>query len=472
MRTTEIGACTPPKGTTPGMRRPVRTITRPPISSRRIRFGEPTSSALSGVTVAAFRPRPASRIAAAASCTTWLPVARRDSSERSKRGSSSSSPTTSGASTRSDSSSSSWPVWSPSSTTIVLSAISLLGLGPPPRGYTADSMARKGGWSRLGTRRFRYEDSRGRPITDAAALARIDSLRIPPAWKDVWISPRPGAKLQAIGIDAAGRRQYLYHSDYRARQEEEKYAKLLRFAARLPALRAAMAEHLELEPLDPDRVCALAARLIDVTWFRVGSERHVAYGVTTLTKRHVAVRGKTVAFSFRGKHNSHVRTAVVDAELAGAVRDFLSLRGGHRLFRYERDGQLVDLTSRRLNAYIQEHMGEEFTAKDFRTWGGTLTAAIALAEQAPVEGAAPQRRAVALAMRRVSERLGNTPAVCRMSYVSPAVIDQYLDGRTLEDFRPRHLRVVSAREIGLDLEEQALVSLLRSARIRASRKAA
>src|SRR3954453_17180011 len=274
MRTTEIGACTPPNGTTPGIRRPVRTITRPPISSRRIRFGEPTSSALSGVTVAAFRPRPASRIAAAASCTTWLPVARRDSSERSKRGSSSARPITSGASTRSDSSSSSCPVSSPSSTTIVFSAISLLGLGPPPRGYTADSMARKGGWSRLGTRRFRYEDARGRPITDPAALARIDALRIPPAWTDVWISPRPGAKLQATGLDKAGRRQYLYHPDFRARQEQAKFDKLIRFAERLPQLREAMADDMSLPPLDRMRVSAVAVRLINAGWFRVGSERY------------------------------------------------------------------------------------------------------------------------------------------------------------------------------------------------------
>src|SRR3954467_1617107 len=329
MRTTEIGACTPPKGTTPGIRRPVRTITRPPISSRRIRFGEPTSSARSGVTVAAFSPSPASRIAAAASCTTWLPVARRDSSERSKRGSLSSSPITSGASTRSDCSSSSCPVSSPSSTTIVLSAISLLGLGPPPRGYTADSMARKGGWSRLGTRRFRYEDSRGRPITDAAALARIDTLRIPPAWTDVWISPRPGAKLQATGVDKAGRRQYLYHPDFRARQEQAKFDKLVRFAERLPDLRRAMSEHMDDDALSYERVCAVAVRLINLGWFRVGNERYAktsrTFGITTLRKRHVTIRGSRISFKFRAKHSIQVHTALVDADVASALKELLAL---------------------------------------------------------------------------------------------------------------------------------------------------
>src|SRR3954464_11742814 len=431
MRTTEIGACTPPNGTTPGirragrappptgtprgLRRPVRTITRPPISSRRIRFGEPTSSARSGVTVAAFSPSPASRIAAAASCTTWLPVARRDPSERSKRGSLSSSPITSGASTRSDCSSSSCPVSSPSSTTIVLSAISLLGLGPPPRGYTADSMARKGGWSRPGTRRFRYEDSRGRPITDAAALARIDTLRIPPAWTDVWISPRPGAKLQATGLDKAGRRQYLYHPDFRARQEQAKYDKLVRFAERLPDLRRAMSEHMDDDALSYERVCAVAVRLINLGWFRVGSERYAktsrTFGITTLRKGHVTIRGSRIAFKFRAKHSIQVRTAIVDAEVARTLRELIALPGGARLFRYERDGELYPLDARKLNDYIRQQMGGEFSAKDFRTWGGTLIAAIAFAERGLPEQEREQKRAIAAAMRKVGEQLGNTPAV-------------------------------------------------------------
>jgi DNA topoisomerase-1 len=324
--------------------------------------------------------------------------------------------------------------------------------------------------------RFRYLDARGNEITDESKLARIDALRIPPAWKDVRISPRPTAKLQATGVDGSGRRQYLYSAEHRARQEQEKYAKLVRFAERLPDLRLVMAEHMELDPLDPDRVCAVAARLIDETWFRVGSERYVresnTYGVTTLTRSHVTIRGKKLAFSFRGKYKAPIRTALVDAELAEALRELVSLNHGPRLFRYAREGELVNLTSRRLNAYIQEHMGAEFSAKDFRTWGGTLTAAIAFAERGPIETAAEEKRAVAAVMRRVAARLGNTPAVCRASYVSPAVIEQYLDGRTIDDYRPRHLRIVSAREIGLDLEERSLLSLLRSARIRSAQKAA
>jgi DNA topoisomerase I len=337
-------------------------------------------------------------------------------------------------------------------------------------------VARKGGWRREGRRRFRYLDSRGNRITDPAKIERIEALAIPPAWKDVWISPRPSAKLQATGLDAAGRRQYLYHPEYRAQQEQAKYDKLIRFAERLPDLRAAMADHMEKDPVDRERVSAVAVRLINLGWFRVGSERYIresrTYGITTLNKSHVSVRGSRITLRFRGKNKLWVRTQVVDSELAAAIKELLALKGGRRLFRYEWEGELYNLTSKRLNDYIQIYMGEDFTAKDFRTWGGTLLASVAFAERGLAETEAEQKRAVAAVMRQVAERLGNTPAVTRASYVSPAVIDQYLDGRTIDDFRPRHLRVVRARDIGLDVEEHALLSLLRSWRIRQSRAAA
>jgi len=336
-------------------------------------------------------------------------------------------------------------------------------------------MPRKG-WRREGTRRpFRYYDTRGVRIRDAATIERLDRLAIPPAWRDVWISPNLNAKLQATGIDAAGRKQYLYHSDFRAQRESEKFDRLIRFAEKLPELRAAMAEDMKLDPGDPRRVCAVALRLINLAWFRVGSERYAkmsrTYGVTTLRKSHVQVRGKRVSFRFVAKSRVKVRTAVVDEELASSIRELYSTPGA-RLFRYECDGRLVNLTDRRLNDYIKEHMGDDFSGKDFRTWGGTLLAAIALAERGPVETATEQKRVVAGVIRIVAEKLGNTPAVCRASYVAPAVVEQYLDGRTIDDFRPRHLRVVTSRDIGLDVEEQATLSLLRSYRIRRARRAA
>jgi DNA topoisomerase I len=338
-------------------------------------------------------------------------------------------------------------------------------------------MPRKGGWSRSGRKgAFSYRDARGQRIADPAKLARIEALVIPPAWRDVWISPRANAKLQAVGTDAAGRRQYLYHPEYRAQQEQAKYDKLIRFAERLPDLRGAMSEHMELDPLDRERVSAVALRLINLGWLRVGGERYAkesrTYGVTTLQKRHVSVRGKCVKLSFRAKHGVQVRTTIVDEELAASVKGLLAQKGGSRLFRYRWEGDVYNLSGKRLNDYVHIYLGDEFSAKDFRTWGGTLEAAIALAEAGPPESDADAKRKVAAVMRRVAERLGNTPAVARASYVSPAVVEQYLDGTTVDDFRPRHLRIVGARDIALSREEQALLSLLRSWRIKRARLAA
>jgi DNA topoisomerase-1 len=329
----------------------------------------------------------------------------------------------------------------------------------------------------LGSRgRFRYVDARGNAITDEEKLERIRALAIPPAWEDVWISPSPTAKLQATGVDAAGRRQYLYHADFRAQQELAKFDRLIRFAERLPALRAANAAHMDHGTLDRLRVSAIATQLINAGWFRVGSERYAkesrTFGITTLRKRHVQVRGNRIAFDFVAKHRTVVRTTLVDEELAEAVKDLLALPGGPRLFRYWWEESAITLTGARLNDYVREYLGDEFTAKDFRTWGGTLLAAIEFAEHGPPETERKAKKVIPAVMRRVGKELGNTPAVARSSYVSPAVIDQYLDGRTIEDFRPRHLRVVSARSIDLDPEEQALLSLLRSWKIRRARAAA
>jgi DNA topoisomerase IB len=336
------------------------------------------------------------------------------------------------------------------------------------------------GWTRKGRKgSFRYYDQRGREIRDATKVERVDQLAIPPAWKDVWIAPGPRAKLQATGYDKAGRKQYLYHPDYRAAQEQAKYDNLIRFAEKLPDLRATMAEHLDNDELDRERVSAIALRLINLGWFRVGSERYAkesgTYGITTLTRRHVEIRGERIRLAFKGKHAIHVKTEHVDEELAAALRELTALRGGARVFRYEWEGTIYNLTSKRLNDYVKLYLGPEFTAKDFRTWGGTLLAGVAFAEHAAKHGfpetATDEKRSVAAVMKRVASELGNTPAVARASYVSPAVVDQYLEGRTLEDFRPRHLRVIGARDAGLDAEEQALLTLLRSWRIRQARAA-
>ena len=309
-------------------------------------------------------------------------------------------------------------------------------------------MARRGGWRRLGSRgRFRYVDSRGRPIRDEAALEPVQPARLLHAGE----SHHEREQRRARQVEV--RQQRVHAPELEAGRDEELSATL-------------------------EWSAAVAVRLINVGWFRVGDERYAkrfrTYGITTLRKGHVRVRGSRITFRFRGKHRALVRTALVDEELAEAVRTLLAAPGGRRLFRYcsADTGELCGLTGRKLNDYIEEYLGEEFTAKDFRTWGGTLLAAVALAERGVAETEVEAKRNVAAVMRTVGERLGNTAAVARASYVSPAVVEQYLDGRTIDDFRPRHLRVVGARDVELDVEEQSLLSLLRSHRIRRARKAA
>ena len=321
-------------------------------------------------------------------------------------------------------------------------------------------MPRRGGWRRLGRRRFRYVDSQSRPIQDEAALERIRSLVIPPAWTDVWISPNAGAKLQATGVDAAGRRQYLYHPDFRAAQERAKFDRLLHFAKSLPTLRGRARRHLALGPYERDWACAIAVGLVNDAWFRVGTDRYTrtsrTYGITTLTKRHVSISGSAIEFRFRGKNSALIKRRVENSRLAKEVSRLAALENGSRLFRYERDGETYNLTAAVLNEYIGEHLGNGFTAKDFRTWGGTLLAAVELGKHGPAASEAEAKRVLAAVMRKVSRELGNTPAVARASYVSPAVVDHYLAGRTLEDFRTQ------SRKANLRADEAALLRMLRS----------
>ena len=303
----------------------------------------------------------------------------------------------------------------------------------------------------------------GAAIRDEEHLERIRALAIPPAWQDVWISPNPGARIQATGVDAAGRTQYRYHASFRAARERAKFERLLEFAQALPALRTTTSRHLRGEPYEHDWTAALAVGLVNKAWFRVGSDRHTkrsrTYGVTTLTKRHASVDGDEVQFRFRTKNRSLVRRTIRSATLARGVSNLLELPGGSRLFRYERDGTLYALTGAQLNDYLGEHMGDEFTAKDFRTWGGTLLAATELARHGPAADEAESKRTLAAVMRAVGKELGNTAAVARSSYVSPAVVDAFLAGRTLEDFRSPNGR---APRRNLTMDERALVRLLRA----------
>ena len=320
-------------------------------------------------------------------------------------------------------------------------------------------MARRG-WRRLGRKRFRYVDARGSAITDEAQLERIAALAIPPAWTDVWISPDPRARLQATGIDSAGRKQYRYHDSFRAAQELAKYERLLDFGRALPRLRRHARSHLRLEPFEREWTCALAIGVLNKAWFRVGSERHArsarTYGVTTLRKRHVSVSGDEITFCVRAKNRKLVRRSISDARLADGISTLLDVPDGSRLFRFERDGAFVALTSSALNDYIGEHLASEYTAKDFRTWGGTLLAAQELARRGAAATEADAKRVLAAVMHRVGEELGNTAAVARASYVSPVVVEHYLDGRTLDDVRAAN----GSPTRYLTSSEHALVELL------------
>ena len=324
-------------------------------------------------------------------------------------------------------------------------------------------------WRRLGSkgRGFSYEDARGRPLRDEEAVARIASLVIPPAWKDVRISPRPGSRLQAVGVDTSGRVQYIYHPQFAARQQRKKYEKIERFGESLPALRRKTNEDIQREGLPRERVLAVIVRLINDLYFRVGSEQSVkhyrTYGVTTLRNRHLEIkRGGHLLFNFVGKHHVRHRVVHVDEELAGLMQDIKKI-GGARLFNYlDEEGRARPVKPKDVNEYIKAATGPEFSAKDFRTWGGTLLAAVELAEIGPAEDERQAKKNLVRAVQRVAERLGNTPTVCRGCYIHPKVLDSYLRGVTLEHFRRRVERSIKRIQPEYEVEELALLKMLRA----------
>jgi DNA topoisomerase I len=324
-------------------------------------------------------------------------------------------------------------------------------------------MARRGGWRRLGRRRFRYVDSRGRPVQAEAQLERIRALAIPPAWQDVWISPNPSADLQATGVDSAGRRQYLYSERHEELRSREKFDRLLHFARGLPTLRARAESDLRRGPYEPEWACAIAIGVVNKAWFRVGTDRHArasrTYGVTTLRKRHVDVEGDEIRFVFRTKNRALVRRTLRSAPLARELAHLLALDGS-RLFRFEREGELVNLTATVLNEYIAARLGNGFTAKDFRTWGGTELAAPELVHAEPARSQAEAKRSIARGIERVAAQLGNTTTVCKRYYVHTAVLEAYASGRLHAEGRGGGARRREARHSA----EQLVMRLLASAR--------
>jgi DNA topoisomerase I len=327
-------------------------------------------------------------------------------------------------------------------------------------------------WRRTGSksRGFRYETADGWRVDDAAALERIRSLAVPPAWSEVRISPSPRGHLQAVGLDKLGRVQRIYHPSFVARRARRKYEKIERFGEALPALRRKANEDIAAEGLGKERVLAVVVRLINDLYFRVGSEesvrRYRTYGVTTLRNRHLEIkRGGRLVFKFVGKHHIKHRRLLVDEELAALVRDIKSLNGS-KLFQYVgADGKRRPVTARDVNDYIKAAAGEEFSAKDFRTWGGTLLAAVELAEIGCCEDKRLVKKNQVAAVKRVAEHLGNTPTVCRSCYIHPSVLEAYERGRSIEEFRPRRTRgLIQRQQPEYSVEELALLKLLRARR--------
>jgi DNA topoisomerase-1 len=285
---------------------------------------------------------------------------------------------------------------------------------------------------------FLYLDEDGRRLTDTETVARITGLVIPPAWKDVWISPDPFGHIQATGLDARGRKQYLYHPRWRARRDQEKFDDMVAFARTLPALRSVVDHDIALGDMSREQVLACAARLLDRGFFRIGSEEYKVtnetYGLATMLKRQVTVSGETVTFDYVAKESKRRVQAIVDAEVAEIVGTLKRRRGGgEELLAHRRPGGWCDVRSPDINAYLKAATGRDISAKDFRTWGATVLMAVGLAVTEPGGlSETARKRAISRAFKEVAFYLGNTPAVARDSYVDPRIVDRYRDGETIK----------------------------------------
>jgi DNA topoisomerase-1 len=311
---------------------------------------------------------------------------------------------------------------------------------------------------------FRYVGPDGKAIRDAETLARIRSLAIPPAWADVWICPSPHGHLQATGRDDRGRKQHRYHPRWREVRDETKYHRLIAFARALPRLRRRAEKHLRLPGLPREKVLATILRLLETTLIRVGNEEYAkhnhSFGLTTLRDRHADIEGSRVSFHFRGKSGVEHAVDLHDRRLARVVQQCQDLPG-QELFQWvDEDGQQHVVDSADVNEYLRELAGEDFTAKDFRTWAGTVLAARALQEFEAFDSQAQAKRNVVRAIEDVARRLGNTRAVCRKCYVHPAVLDAYLDGSLVETLRQRVEGEIKKELAGLRPEEAAVLAFL------------
>src|SRR5687768_6960482 len=294
-------------------------------------------------------------------------------------------------------------------------------------------------------RGFTYVHPNGQPVRDDATRARIRSLAIPPAWRDVWVCPDERGHLQAVGTDAAGRKQYLYHDDWRARRDRQKFDRALRLARRLPSMRKVCERDIVARGLTRERALSGAVRLLDLGFFRIGSEAYTeengSYGLATLRRSHVRVTGEEVRFDFAAKGGQRRIQTIRDPALARLTSALLRRKGGGDELLAFRDGKAWrDVRSEDINAYLKDLADEDISAKDFRTWHATvLTAVILASEEEGLTSITSRKRVVSTVVKEVAQALGNTPAVCRASYIDPRVIDRFLNGETIDLPRGRDL---------------------------------
>lgn len=329
--------------------------------------------------------------------------------------------------------------------------------------YVSD---RQPGYTRKGRGKgFSYFDTKGEPIRDKTRLDRIRAIVIPPAWSHVWICPSPNGHVQATGLDARGRKQYRYHARWREASESNKFQGILRFAEALPSIRARVAADMKRPGLDREKVLATVVKLLEITLIRVGNAEYAkqndSYGLTTIRKKHVDLDGSDIHFHFTGKSGQVWDLSVTDRRIAKVMRTCSELPG-YELFKYRGDdGELHDVTSSDVNAYLQEITGDDFTAKDFRTWAGTVLAAMALDEFEKFDSEAQAKKNVVAAIEHVSRQLGNTPTICRKCYVHPHILDSYIDGTLAGLLREEIDETVSEEFPDLSPEEVLVLSFLR-----------
>lgn len=311
---------------------------------------------------------------------------------------------------------------------------------------------------------FRYLDAKGEPVEDEATLKRIKSLVIPPAWTDVWICAQANGHLQATGRDARGRKQYRYHPKWRNVRDEVKYERMINFGKALPTIRAEVDKALKQPGLPREKMLATIVYLLEATMMRVGNEEYArtnkSFGLTTLRNRHVKVDGSDVEFRFRGKSGVYHKIHVHDRRLARIIRSTRDLPG-QELFQYvDEEGETHSIDSSDVNDYLRTITGEDYTAKDFRTWSGTVLAALALQEFEKFDSETQAKKNIVRAIESVAEKLGNTPSICRKCYVHPAVLDAYLEGSVLEAMRERTEQHLSEDLHALQPEEAAVLAML------------